>query len=405
MEAAGQVAILAEADPAYPTPPKSGTGVPGVLSPPPKPRPPGVAPLTDVEPSPPPSPPDRTFRPPGSPIVRLASVPNMFGDFLNPPLQLRTIAGNSNIAVDLPTGGGATRMKAAENNKAVPMDRCYFTYNHYHNAIEVSPQTRDPDAGRSFSTDRYVVGLEKTFFDDLWSIDVRLPLARPFAVASPDFSAEGGRVGNLWIGLKRSLWASEWLAASAGLGIDTPTGSDATSQTFSPAKVYTVHNEAVHLAPFVGFLAAPDDRLFCHGFLQVDVPANGNPVDASDPGLGTTQRLGTFTEQTLLALDVAAGYWLYRNRCAAVLTGLAPLVEFHYTTTLQDADALTGALGGSSFNFVSPLNRLDVVNVTVGIHAEIARRTELRVGGAFPLDSDVERLFDAEVLVSLNRRF
>src|SRR5688572_18265144 len=43
-------------------------------------------------------------------------------------------------------------------------------------------------------------------------------------------------------------------------------------------------------------------------------------------------------EQTLLHVDLGVGYWLLRNPEASWITGFAPTVELHYTTTLEDAD-------------------------------------------------------------------
>ena len=86
------------------------------------------------------------------------------------------------------------------------------------------------------------------------------------------------------------------------------------------------------------------------------------------------------------------------------MTGLASILELHYTTALQDADVLSATTGGTSFRFGNLRNRFDVVNLTVGLHAEMARRTTFRVAGVFPLNT-VDRPFDSEVQVSVNRRF
>jgi len=45
---------------------------------------------------------------------------------------------------------------------------------------------------------------------------------------------------------------------------------------------------------------------------------------------------------------------------------------------------------------------MDVTNVTVGVHSELFGDTTLRVAGVFPLQDNVERPFDAELVVSLN---
>jgi hypothetical protein len=110
-------------------------------------------------------------------------------------------------------------------------------------------------------------------------------------------------------------------------------------------------------------------------------------------------------EQTMLYLDLSFGRWLYSNPYARCLTGLASVIEFHYTTALQDTDSVTGIIAGTPIEFQNSANRLDVLNLTVGLHGEIARCTLLRVGGVFPLCAGDNRFFDAEIQAQLERRF
>jgi len=349
--------------------------------------------------------PEEPFIPPPaprSPLLDLASVPNMFGDAFNQGGQLEATGYDLSPLVDLPLAGAARRIKIAENNKALPMDRVYFMYNHFHNALEANPDVNTPGLGRGFSVDRYTLGLEKTLRDGLWSIDLRMPFCGSYRVAAPDFAASGGEIGNLSLAAKRLLFATEGAAGVLGLAVDTPTGSNATG--FLDTTSFVVHNDAVHLAPFLGLLLAPNDDWFCHAFLQIDVPASGNRVDLTEGNPGQTTSLGRLHEQTLMYLDVSAGYWILRNP-QSTLSGLAALVEFHHTTTQQDADLVSGATSGAAFTFGNLLNRVDVPNLTVGLHAEINGRSELRVGGVFPLNDPPERAFDAELQISFNRRF
>jgi len=331
---------------------------------------------------------------------RLASVPNMFGDTLPPGGQVQITAGTLFSAVaDVPLAGGARRIRVAENNKALPMDRVYFTYNHFENARDLvfDDNLLPPlQTVRSSPIDRYVIGIEKTFFDEVWSVDVRMPFVNRFSHTEALFNVSGGEIGNLHVNVKRLLHVTDWSAFVGGLGIDVPTGSDVKGTILGGTQAFEVNNDAVHLAPFVGFLHAPDDRWFYHGFLEVDVPLNGHAVSAG----GASGRLN---EQTLLNLDLSAGRWLCRRPDAFLLTGAAATVEFHYTTTLTDGDMAT-LLAPDRYDF-NLGNRMDVVNLTVGVHAELAAKTTLHVGGAFPLTDRMNRLFDAEVQVQLNRYF
>lgn len=337
----------------------------------------------------------------------LASVPNMYGDTLPPGGQI--FAGKGvlfNTLADLPLAGGARRIKVAENNKAIPMDRFFVSYNHFENALDAFyTETAPPTSTTtrvSAPIDRLVFGMEKTFADERWSLDVRLPIMGGFSFSetSPAYSISGGEIGNLHATAKVLLHESDRWATAAGFGVDIPTGSDVHGAAV--IHVIEVNNDAVHLMPFVGFVGAPSDNWFCNGFLEVDVPLNGNAVLVGDPFFPVT---GVLNEQTVLNLDLAAGRWLYRDPSAPLLTGLAAIVEMHYTTTLNDADLVTAITPQVDYALSNFANRMDVVNATVGIHTEIARHTTLRVGGVFPLTDGTDRLFDTEVQIQLNRYF
>jgi len=337
-----------------------------------------------------------------SPVLRLASVPNMMGDFFSQGGQV-SFAGNLAATSALPLAGSGRRAKIAENNKALPMNRYYFMYHHFHNALDVLQTAPGPFA-QSHSVDRYTIGLERTFLDDLWSVDVRMPFAGAHQLSSAGFNVEGGSVGDLTVALKRLLAVGENGSLAAGLGINTPTGSDVTGLAVTTN--FTVNNQAVHLAPYVGVLHVPNDQLFWHGFLQLDIPTSGNRVDFVDTTVPASGTIGTITDQTLLHVDLSAGYWLYRAASASVVTGLALMAEFHYTTTLSDADVVTSpTIAGNILQFGNTLGHVDVMNITAGVHTELFNNTTLRVSGVFPLQNNAERPFDAEVAVSVNRYY
>jgi len=332
----------------------------------------------------------------------------MFGNFPGLGGDVLVVDPAYVTLASLPLAADCRRVEVAENNKAYTQDRVFFLYNHFQNTLEAAEF--DPAlnliAAHSFSVDRYTLGMEKTLADGLWSVEFRLPLAGETDFFTPDFGVSGGVVGNFALIVKRMLYESATTGVATGLGIDTSTGSRvdgyATITGYGDFNQFTMHNDAVHLLPFLGFTQAPTPRLFYHAFLQVDVPLNGNRIDYFNPvdGAGT---FGTLDEQTLLHVDTSMGYWLYRNPSACALTGLASVVEFHYTTTLQDTDVIVQALGGTAFLFEKLANRKDVPNLTVGLHAELGGQTLCRVGGVFPLSDD--RAFDAEVQVQLERRF
>jgi hypothetical protein len=354
----------------------------------------------------------------------------MFGDFFG---RGGTITGTDVLGTtpifsitgvaDVPLAGGARGLKIGENNKAVPVDRVYVTYNHYHNALQYRTTGINPtippftpfSATDDASIDRFTFGLEKTFLCGWASLELRMPLTGEydfdFASGDPNgiVTAEGGNVGNLSLISKLALVREECCAVSAGLGIEAPTGSDAEARIAFTN--YRIVNEAVHLHPYFAVLSQSTDDWFVHAFTQLDVALNGNPVEfsaaAGPPGAGT---FGEYNEQTLLHFDFSFGQWFYRDRCAPIVTGLAGLVEWHYITALEDTDVVTGTRGtlfapGATFDFRNRANRFDVVNITTGIHTEIACDTTFRIAGVFPLLDGDDRFFDAEILAQLSRRF
>lgn len=343
--------------------------------------------------------------------TRLASLPDMFGDSFGRGGVLTASSSLPMVttSTDVLLAGGSRGLKVAEHNKAIPMNRAYLTYNHFHNAA--SSTIDDPPAGPvidDLSIDRWTVGLESRFADALWSLEVRMPFTGDLdeVDAGGLFERHSGQIGNLSAILKRLVDYDEFTSVVIGLGVEAPTGSDFESRTAVVS--YHVSNDAVHLHPYLGVLHSPNDCLFLHGFLQLDVATHGNLVTFDDT-IGPGNIAGRFNDQTLLYADIGGGYWLWRDPCACV-TGLAALVEVHYTTALNDSDALfatpvgTGG-GGHVMDLVNPANRMDVVNLTAAIHAELARYTSLRVGGVFPLKDPDDRFFDAEVAVQLIQRY
>jgi hypothetical protein len=350
---------------------------------------------------------------------RLASVPNMFGDL---GLATATIAVERNpnglpgftSNVDLPTAGGSHRVKIAENDSPIPVDRVFFNYNHYHNVFQLSEQLPFPPGlpptVRQVPIDRYTVGFEKTMADGQYSVEMRMPFNGTFDEQLQTVGVDGGNIGNLALVFKILLYSDEELAIGAGLGIDTPTGKDVIGRIGQAHLRF--NNQALHLLPYIGFLFAPgdptwgwNDGLFLTGFAQIDIATDGNAVNLTPPSGGAPLPLGKFTEQNLGFLDLGLGYWLYRNPYAERLTGLAVVSELHYTTTLQDSDVLALNINGADLTVASRGNRFDVLNGTIGVQMLMFEISSLRVAGVFPLRGEDQRLFDSEIQVQFNRRF
>ena len=338
------------------------------------------------------------------PSTRLAGTPNMFGDSYESGNGMIVSGPEGYSSAETPLAGGNRRMKIAENNNSLPQDRVFVLYNHFQDAASIDDMpTVGPATQRSISLDRYTIGFEKTFLDGLWSFELRMPFGGGYGYQSADFSSFAGQIGNLDVVLKRMVYQSDTTVAAIGLCVDTPTGSDATGT--GQGVQYNIRNQATFLSPYLGILRLPNDRLFYQVFLQVDVPTNGNRIDYVDTLTTGAGAFGTLNDQTLMYADLAVGYWLSRNPNANWVTGLAGVVELHYTTTLQDADIVTGTTSGRSFSFGNFGNRVDVLDLTVGLHTELTNNTLCRVGGVVPLRTGDNRLFNAEVQVQLERRF
>lgn len=342
-------------------------------------------------------------------------LPDLNGAIVQPALQpvLIQVAGMA----DMPLAGGTRRTKIIENNHSLPQDRVYLLYNHFHNAIttdEFALPTTDANGittnlnvlarRRIQSLNRFTLGFEKTFEDGQSSAEFRLPLIGDLQqTAGLDSQSEGGNVGNFSVILKRLFFTTDDFALALGLGINLPTGSDATGRVGDVG--WEVNNQAVYFLPFVGIAGSPFDDVFYQAFAQLDVAGSGNPTEISD--FRGSREIGKLNDQTLLFLDATGGVWLYRNP-ESRLAGIASILELHYTTTMQDAD-MVGTLAGrgnSLLIFGNCDNQLDIVNGTVGLHTVLQNGTTIRVGGVFPLQQgDDNRLFDAEVQAAINVPF
>jgi hypothetical protein len=338
------------------------------------------------------------------PSTRLAGTPNMFGDSFESGNGMFVSGPSGFGSANAPLAGGNRRMKISEDDNSLPQDRVFFLYNHFHDAVSIDDfPISSPATQRSISLDRYTIGFEKTFHDGLWSVELRMPFGGGYGYESADFASNAGQIGNLDFVLKRVLYKSETTVAAIGLCVDTPTGSDATGM--GQGVEYDIHNQAVFLSPYLGILRVPNDKLFCQAFLQIDVPTGGNRIDYVDTGASTSGSFGTLYDQALMYVDLSVGYWLSRNPCADWVTGLATVLELHYTTTLQDATIVNGTTSGRYFSFGNFSNRVDVLDLTFGLHTELRNNTLCRVAGVVPLRTDADRLFNAEVQFQLERRF
>jgi hypothetical protein len=153
-----------------------------------------------------------------------------------------------------------------------------------------------------------------------------------------------------------------------------------------------VRNQAVHLAPFIGWLIVNEHDWFAQGFVQTDFDLNGNEVVRNRNWV-----LGRLQDQNLLFVDASIGRWLMKDDSShRWVNGIALMTELHYTTTMNDTDSVGG--------LTNIFGHMDILNFTAALHLQ-SGMTSVRVGAAAPLRDDEESLYDAEVIVQLTRQF
>jgi hypothetical protein len=357
----------------------------------------------------PPRPARRTTR---NDYVRIARVPNMFGDSLGMGGQISFTSdetgGITNFpgtSADLPFALGRS-FKIGENTRPLPTDRVFFVYNGFQNAQETITQGfgGGPPIQRRGNIDMYTLGFEKTFGDEWNSFEFRLPFLGYENMQDPGLFSpiayDVKNFGDVSLFYKRLLYRDETTAMTAGLGLGLPTSPDVTGRI--SGSEFTINTDAIHLMPFIGFLTAPNDDWFFQSYLQLDFATTGNRIESESPFLPE----GKLTEQNLLIVDFSAGRWLYREETDAGIRGVASVFELHYTTTLQDADIVRDSqsfFGSPRFGILG--NRLDVLNATAGLHFQLTELSNLRVAGVAPLRGAFDQQFDAEIQVSFNRMF
>ncbi|QDS99840.1 hypothetical protein [Adhaeretor mobilis] len=379
---------------------------------------------------------------------RSARTPYMIGDspgeeydMFGPHSNGLTVDGLDMLSVNHPALTG-NRFNASEAGSFLPTDRVFFSYRHLHNA-----------SGTNFfgnvdtvDIERFLIGFEKTALDGRVSAELRIPLLLQLdSDLSGDKLLSGdrsGEFGNMSVTLKALIAARRKFALGAGLAVNIPTAEDLTvRQTVDTPLVidpgagvtgladFSINgqfqNDTTSLIPYLAWLFKPTDRFFQQGFLQIDVPLNSSDASLDVDGVIlpdsdydtldiTNSQTGNIELQTLLRLNMGFGYWLKQGRKNGQATGLAALMEVHYTTDLGDGSAFEMPLG--SLNDPSatlpdiPLTAragtgdadFDVVNLSSGLALDLGGCV-ITNGVIVPISDD--RYFDFEYNLQINKRF
>jgi hypothetical protein len=304
--------------------------------------------------------------------------------------------------VSLPRGGSMiSQHKIAEGNSPMPRDRVFFQYNQF--------QSVPGTLGRG-NVSRFVPGFERTWNDSWTSVEVRMPFAGTFdstQTLSETASLAGGsatELGNLAFAFKQLLYSGDAVGLSGGMSLELPTADD--TQINTSALTITRSAESVTVAPYVGLVSAPTDRLFFQGFCQVQFDTNGESVEVRDR-FRQESMTGRLQESAILYTDLQGGYWLYRAEAESArssLTGVAGLLELHLNQTLQGTDAIRADLNGVPLAFGTAGSNYALANLTSGVTAEFNRQTNLTMAVVLPLTAG-DRVFDSEFHIGLNHAF
>jgi hypothetical protein len=240
-------------------------------------------------------------------------------------------------------------------------------------------------------TNRFVLGAEKTIFQQAASLEVRLPLASaqaPDVTLESDTDATYGSVGNAFLGLKVLLYQTDALQLSAGLGLTFPTGPNSTLTSTVLQERLSVENDTLALQPFLAAAWAPTERWFVQGFTAWNLPVLGNSIGAAVLGQGLVP-VGALRDPSLWHFDLQTGYWVYRTSAPdRWVTAAAPFLELQGTFTPGDLTRVTNT------GFSAQAERSDAVDLTLGLDVDLGRHSNLLLGLTLPLWAHEQRIYN-----------
>lgn len=354
-------------------------------------------------------------------LSRLSRLPKMYGDSLQSgKIQINSgficetndydDSGSEPECESEPTSGSVVvpsfgTLHIADNNSPIPTDRVYFSFQHFHNAIQSELALGSQLAPTaSHDLNLFTIGLEKTFFDEMTSIDLRLPMvstnAPGLGVNNPG-AFEPGTLAGIGLILKAIAWQNDEMLFSGGLGMNFATGA-AQTQVFTATESYRIDRDGTVFTPFFGFASALTERGFFQTFCQLNLPTVADTLTVTSESGSSTSSI---MQQDTLTFNLSKGYWIWQEPSHPFLTAMAGTLELHYTTSL-DKDAQAEATSPDDAFFAFGLQRYDTLNLTTGMLFQVRNATNVRIGVVAPLRTDVEdKMFDAEFQVSINHLY
>ena len=279
-----------------------------------------------------------------------------------------------------PSGGGLVgRTKVATDNSPIPRDRLIANYDF------VSRSTIVP-GGIDFN--RFCFGFEKTFFDGVTSLEVRVPFASTAngTTDGPNTEGSSAQLGNVALNFKALLAGGEIYSLTTGFGMSLPTAGD-TRLRVGGVDTIRVVNEAIICTPYVALGFTPTDRIFGQLWAGFGFDANGNPVRLNT-GSGLSQ-IGRLNDPYGVQIDAQLGFWLLHpaTRKECILTGLAPFAELHFNSIINKTDSLqSGSIVIADFQ-----GGYDESTITAGLVAQVQDNMNLSVGVSTPMRNNNNR--------------
>ena len=124
--------------------------------------------------------------------------------------------------------------------------------------------------------------LKRRYFDGLLSVDVRVPFhGRVTYDFGNFFLKQESNMGDVYLATKVLLCDWRNSALSGGVGMSFPTGSDMVG--YVNLTTFEIQRRSFHLAPFLGYLASPCERVYftLWGQLDFDCAATGISLSPS----------------------------------------------------------------------------------------------------------------------------
>ena len=293
-----------------------------------------------------------------------------------------TFAGTFNTVVLVPfapattvnvpdpaAGGVVGRYRPSEDTNPLPRDRFIFNYDYF----------SDVPLGVGSDVNRINIGFEKTFFNGMTSVEVRLPIA---ATVASDMvlgnQITRAEIGDLRITPRLLLYNTPTVHVGTGMSMYLPTQDSVRIAADNGTPLVRIPNSAFVVSPYLGVLYTPNNRLFAQAWASCDFDTNGDPVYIN-PGGTNLAYAGRLQDPANLGLDAQFGYWVYKTPPNRVLTGIAPFAEIHYTSNLAPRNAVTEGI------IAIPSQTLNQLNLTAGLYTLFGARSAIQFGAVIPL--------------------